>query len=77
MTVNILKKGDLPKIKKTCAICGCEFEADFREVENDSKYDALRNNAVSRYIIDCPCCGVAIPLSQKDKETLKLDLLEE
>lgn len=73
MSVNIIKDGNLPKINKTCEICGCEFEFDFRDVDKDIIYDL---NCKSIYTIDCPGCRVAIRLNSTDKRDLKLNLCE-
>lgn len=76
MAVSIIREGNLPKIKKTCEICNCEFEFDFRDVDKDTIFDSNNRNGKSIYLIDCPCCGVALQLKDKDEKDLKLNLCE-
>ncbi len=54
----IIQEGNIPKLKVKCVVCGCEFEADYRDLY--SRYD----DDYKDYVL-CPCCNFGTHLSEK------------
>ena len=61
--IKVIKEGKVEnyKFKKTCSVCGCEFEYELRDLYKD--YDNSRcltsyppQYSYCRYV-NCPCCG--------------------
>lgn len=67
MAKEIIKDGTLPMIEKKCVRCGCEFRFDLREVEYLHACDPY-----SEKMVFCPCCSMAIRLSEEDEINLGL-----
>jgi len=56
----IIKEGKLPVMRMKCAVCGCEFEYDKRDMGREMDYSVAQltyppQNKESLYV-DCPFC---------------------
>lgn len=71
MAVEIIKEGELPKIRKKCECCGCEFKFDLREVDGHggSKFEY---SSYTLFSIRCPCCDMEITLCDGEISALGL-----
>ena len=61
--IKIIKEGKIEnyKFKKTCSVCGCEFEYELKDLQKDYDYSMCLATyppqySYSRYV-NCPCCG--------------------
>ena len=64
--IKIIKEGKKEnyKFKKTCSVCGCEFEYELRDLYKDYDYNQCLTSYPPQYrytrYINCPCCGEKI-----------------
>lgn len=73
--MKIIKEGVLPVQRKTCDVCGCVFEYDFKDVDG-----AVEDNGFGRsvdFFVECPCCENTINLSDKEVHGLHTPKSEE
>lgn len=61
----IIKEGNIPKLKVECAICGCKFEVDYRDLFSREGSD------YKNYVL-CPCCNFGTHLSKIGVDFLTL-----
>lgn len=63
--IRIIKEGYVPKYRARCKWCGCEFEFDEYEIENNISPDEI--HCMVRFV-RCPTCFSAIQSPQWNKE---------
>ena len=57
MAIKVIKHGQKPKWTKTCPHCGCEFEYEAEDLENDYSFSLNTYPSQYRRYIKCPDCG--------------------
>lgn len=58
MAIKVIKHGKKPTLKKVCSVCGCEFEFDASDLQEEYCLNAYPSYK-RRYIV-CPDCGERI-----------------
>jgi len=58
MAIKVIKHGKKPALKKVCSVCGCEFEFDVSDLQEEYCLNAYPSYK-RRYIV-CPDCGEKI-----------------
>ena len=56
--MKIIKHGNVPRATATCPVCGCEFEYEKQDVEEE--YAFTGQVIMKKYFIRCPECGTHV-----------------
>lgn len=62
--IKVIKEGKLERFKKTCPICGCEFEYDISDLYKEYNRSIVFTTYPAKYqykrYVNCPCCGTQV-----------------
>ena len=62
--IKVIKEGKLERFKKTCSVCGCEFEYDisdlYKEYNHSLAFTTYPVKHQYKRYVNCPCCGTQV-----------------
>jgi len=60
MAIKVIKHGKKPVMKRTCSVCGCEFEFELEDLQTDYTITLTSYPSQYRRYVICPDCGERI-----------------